>query len=203
MEFKTLKSFPRVKFQYSFTLSANEKHFSKEQESLKLLDDFIISYVETEGEKLELPTQAALIIMDVFKGHMTTLVVQKIALNNNQLVKAPPNLTYIYQPLDVTANGAAKQFMKRKFVDWYSRQIVTKMNKGADAEEIDLQMKLSLLESLHASWLIELYNCFTSNAGREVCMKGWEKSGIHKSEIYGLPSLDPFKDIDRWLRMKI
>ena len=43
-----------------------------------VLDDVIIPYVELEREKLELPTQAALIMMGVFKGQITTLVLQKI-----------------------------------------------------------------------------------------------------------------------------
>ena len=94
-----------------------KKHYGNEQESLKLLDDVIIPYVEMEREKLELPMQVAMIIMDVFKGQMTTSVLQKVASNNIQLVKLPTNLTHIYQPLDVTVNSAAKQFMKRKFVD--------------------------------------------------------------------------------------
>ena len=148
---KTSKSFPRVKSPDSFTRSPNEKHYSYEQESLKLLDDVIIPYVEMEREKLELQTKAALTIMDVFKGQMTTPVLQKIASNNIQLVKVPPNLTHIYQPLDVTVNGAAKQFMKRKFVDWCARQIVTEMNKGTDVEEIDVPVKLSVMKPLHAS----------------------------------------------------
>ena len=63
-------------------------------------------------EKLGLPTQAAFIIMGVFKNQMTTLALQKFASNNIQLVKVPPHLTHIHQPLDVTVNGAAKQFMK-------------------------------------------------------------------------------------------
>ena len=37
-----------------------------------------------EREKLKLPTQAALIIMDVFKRLMTTSVLQKTASNNIQ-----------------------------------------------------------------------------------------------------------------------
>ena len=111
-----------------------------------------------EREKLELPTQATLTIMDVFKGQMTTPVLQKIASSNIQLVKNAPNLTCTYQPLDVTVNGAAKQSMKRKFVGWYARKIVTKMNKDRDVEQIDFQMNLSVMNPLHASRLIELYN---------------------------------------------
>ena len=60
------------------------KHYSNEYESLKLLDDVIILYVVMEREKLKLPTQAALIIMDVFKRLMTTSVLQKTASNNIQ-----------------------------------------------------------------------------------------------------------------------
>ena len=101
------------------------------------------------------PMQAALIIMDVFKGQITTPVLQKIALNNMQLVKVPPNLSHIHQPCDVTMNWSAKQFVKIKFVD-HARQIVTEMNKGTDVKEIDVQMKLSVMKPLHASWLVEL-----------------------------------------------
>ena len=39
----------------------------------------------------------------------------------------------------------------------------------------------------------------TSSAGREVCMRGWEKSGIYNAIVKGIngsPSLDLFKDID-------
>ena len=70
----------------------------------------------------------------------------------------------------------AKQFMKRKFVDWYARQIVTEINKARDVEEIDVPMKLSIMKPLHASWLMELYNYMTLSAGRDVCMKGLEKN---------------------------
>ena len=61
-----------------------------------------------EREKLELSTQAAFMIMDVFKAQITTPVLQKFAPNTIQSIKVPPNLIHIYQPFDVTMNGAAK-----------------------------------------------------------------------------------------------
>ena len=137
--------------------------------------------------------------MDVFRGQMTTPVIEKLTSNNIQLVKVPPNLTHIYQPLDVTVNGAAKQFMKKKSVEWYAKQIIAEMNKGTAIENIDVKMKLSTMKPLHASWLIQLYNFMTSSAGQDICINGWKRSGIYdavRKGTNGLPNLDPFHDID-------
>lgn len=43
---KTPKCFPRVDFLTWILLSANEKHFSNTQESLKLLDEIIVPYMK-------------------------------------------------------------------------------------------------------------------------------------------------------------
>ena len=51
---KTQRSLPKVKFPDSFSLSADEKHFSDTQESLKLTDEIITTYVEKECEMLDL-----------------------------------------------------------------------------------------------------------------------------------------------------
>ena len=94
---KTKKSFPRVKFPDSFSLSANEKHFSNTQESLKLLDEIIIPYIQKEREMLQLPhDQPALLIIDVFSGQMTDPVIEKIRENSIKLVKLPPNMTQLF-----------------------------------------------------------------------------------------------------------
>ena len=64
---KTQRSLPRVKLPDFFSLSANEKHFSNTQESLKLTDEIITPYVEEEREMLDLgEEQQALLIIDVF-----------------------------------------------------------------------------------------------------------------------------------------
>ena len=61
---KTKKRLSRVTFPSSFSLSFKPK----QEESIKVLNDFVIPYVAKEREKLELNEgQAALLIMDVFK----------------------------------------------------------------------------------------------------------------------------------------
>ena len=66
-------------------------------------------------------------------------------------------------------------------------------------EDIDVQLRLSLLKPLHASWLVDLYNEFTSSKGKDIIISGWRASGILdalKLGSVGLPSIDPFDDID-------
>ena len=100
---KTQRSFPRVNFRSSFSLSANSKHFSSTQESLEALN-------------LDM-NQPALLIIDVFSGQVTKPVIDKITENNIKLVKVPTNMTRLFQPLGLTVNGAAKAYMKKHFTE--------------------------------------------------------------------------------------
>ena len=52
---KIERSLLRGKYPGSFSLSANEKHFSNTHEYLKLLDKMVIPYVEKERQNLQLP----------------------------------------------------------------------------------------------------------------------------------------------------
>jgi len=67
---KTKASLPHgVRFPTGFSLTQNPKHWSNEQETLKLIKDVINSYVTQMREKLNLqPNQKTLLIWDVFRG---------------------------------------------------------------------------------------------------------------------------------------
>ena len=118
---KTVLEFPKSKFPEIFSLNENLKHFSITEVLFKLLEDIIISYVKDEQEKLKLePSQSAL-IFDVFSGKMTSPVNDKLkrtTLKKNH-VRVSPNMTNLFQRLDLTVNRSAKAFMKRKFTGWY------------------------------------------------------------------------------------
>ena len=120
---KTKQSLPRgVRFPDSFSLSVNEKHYSNEKEVLNYLEEIINPYIIAERERLGVGReQAALVIMDVFRGQMTDPVFQKLDDNNTMLLKVPANMTYLYQPLDAqgSVNGESKKIMKQKFTNWY------------------------------------------------------------------------------------
>lgn len=74
---KTKASQPRgFVFPKGFSISQNPKHWSNEEETLKLIDEVINPYVRKE---LGLPpTQKSLMIWDVFKGQMTDAVKIKL-----------------------------------------------------------------------------------------------------------------------------
>ena len=196
---KTAAGFPKVKFPYTFSLSANPKHFSNTKESLKLIEDIIIPYIESERKKRGAPNQHALIIMDVFTGQMTGPVLEKLRDNKILLVRVPANMTNIFQPLDLTVNGSFKAPMKKKLTKWYSKQIANELEKGTPLDDIEVKLKLSVLKPLHAGWLIDAYNHLTSEAGRKIIANGWQSAGITSAiskGVQGLPTLDPFDTID-------
>ena len=86
---KTEKSLPRFNFPESFSLSANPKHFSNTAESIKVIEEVVIPYIEKQRQELEKPNQAALLIMDVFRGQMTEKVTSLLHDNNVLLVRVP------------------------------------------------------------------------------------------------------------------
>ena len=168
---KTKKCLPIVQFSSSFSFSFNPKHYSNEEESIKVLNDIVIPYVAKEREKLDLNEgQAALLIMDVFKGQMTDPALKVLSNNNIMLQNVPANFTYVFQPPDVQGgpNGFVKRFMKKKFSDWYAAQIMHAMDDGRELDSIDVELELSIVKPFHAKWLMEIYNEMTSAEGKEV-----------------------------------
>ena len=89
---KTNESLLKVTFPEEFSLSANEKNYSNEKESLKFLDEFILSYIQQKQKNLGLENQKALIIYDVFCAQTTDKVL-KLLDNNILVIKVPPNMT--------------------------------------------------------------------------------------------------------------
>ena len=71
--------------------------------------------------------------------------------------------------------------MRKKFTDWYAEQIREGLDKGLELESIDAKITLTVMKSLHARWLMELYDIMTSEQGKDVIISGWEVSGISEA----------------------
>ena len=107
-------------------------------------------------------------------------------------------MTHFFQPLDLTVNGEAKRFMKDMFITWYSAEVQKQMESGNSTDEIEVDLRLSVLKPLNATWLVRLYNHLTGSVGKRPIAKGWSKAGISEL-VQGKPTLspeDPFENIE-------
>ena len=193
---KTKASQPRdFKYPSGFCVTQNPQHWSNEAETLKMIEKIIDPYVVEKRKILNLATeQKALLIWDVFKGQVTAGVLDKLATLNIECVYVPANMTHFFQPLDLTVNRCAKQRLKNEFVTYYSDNVKQQLDSGIKLEDVEVDFRLSILKPLHAQWLVNLYNYFSSPEGTKVISQGWKKS-----EITGLldgtttlPLEDPF-----------
>ena len=196
---KTNQSLPRYQFPKNFSLSVNQKHYSNEKESLKLFDEIILPYINSERQRLLKPNQKAIVIFDVFRSQITDDVLTQYKDNNIEVVFVPANMTGLLQPLDLSVNGYAKKYCKSKFNHWYMSEITKQMDDGKSVEEVDVKLQLTRLKPLHVEWLTELYNHMTTQEGKDMIMSGWKSAGILQAIRTGsanLERLDPFSDID-------
>ena len=106
---KTKQSLLRFTFPNGFSLSCNPKHFSNAMESIKLINEIIIPYVQSQRKELGKPKQAALVIMDVFRGQITDNVIPLLRDNNIHYVLVP---TQLFQPLDLTVNKHCNDYYR-------------------------------------------------------------------------------------------
>ena len=86
---KTKQSLPRFRFPDGLSLSCNPKHFSNAIESIKLINEIIISYVQSRRKELGKPKQVALVVMNVFQGQITDNVISLLRDNNIHYMLVP------------------------------------------------------------------------------------------------------------------
>ena len=84
--------------------------------------------------------------MDTFTGQMTPEILDSYKAYNLCVINVPANMTKYYQPLDLTVNFEAKCFFKRKFVDWYSKQVSNQPSEGKPLESVQVPLKLSIIK---------------------------------------------------------
>ena len=148
---KTTHSLPRFEFPSTFCLSANPKHFSNTNDSLKFLKEVIKPYVKKQRQLLKRSTdQKALVIMDVFTGQTTTVVLEAFKEADICIVNVPANMTKFYKPLHLTVNGYAKRFIKRKFNEWYSGQVKAQLDDGISIDDVPVGLQFTKLKPMRA-----------------------------------------------------
>ena len=129
----------------------------------------IFPYIRRQKANLKLPDdQGSLLIFDNFKAQITSSILTLLDSHYANVALIPANCTNRLQPMDLSVNKAAKNFLRLQFTDWYAHEVCSNL------EEEDL--KLSHIKALHAQWMVTLYNHIKSNP--DIVKNGFKKAGI-------------------------
>ena len=170
---KTRACLPAVTFPSDWNVTYTPNRWSNEDTMKTYIKEIIVPYVKQKREQLKLSADhPALAIFDVFKGQWTEEVLQILEDNNIERVCVPANCTDRLQPLDVSINKPAKEFLRGKFQDWYAGQIIDQL----DEETQQVDMRLSVMKPLCAHWLVDLYDHICANP--TFIVNGFAKVGI-------------------------
>ena len=96
--------------------------------------------------------------------------------NNIEYVIVPPNCTDRLQPLDMSINKPVKDFLRRKFTDWYAEKIVAQKDGATANQPVD--MKFNIMKPIGAEWMIEASDYIQSHSDMI-------KNGCKNSDILG------------------
>ena len=70
--------------------------------------------------------QKSLIIMD-------TDVIHKLCQKNNCIIViVPHNLTNVFQPLEISVNRSAKNFLTNQYNQWFSERVAAQLSRGKE-----------------------------------------------------------------------
>lgn len=87
-------------------------------------------------------------------------------------------MTNLFQPLNLMVKRSAKAFIKRKFNEWYSLQVIKQLDFAKTFEDIEVKFLLSTLKQLHADLVLKWYNYLKSVLGKKIIAHGWKVVGI-------------------------
>ena len=150
-----------VPFPADWHITHTENHWANETTTIAHIENIIIPYVKKERQLLGLrDDHTALVLFDVFKGQCTPRVLKLLEDNHILYVTLPNNCTDRLQPLNLSVNKPAKDFLRAKFQEWYGTQICQQMEKGM-TEEVDLRM--SIMKPITAQWMIDLHAHISSH----------------------------------------
>ena len=107
---------PRVKFPTDWHVTSSPNHWANEVTTKDYIEKIVNPYLIQKQAELNLASdQHALCIFDNFKGQLTDEVLKLLEDSNIDVVFVPPNCTDMLQPLDLSVNKSAKDYLKSRF----------------------------------------------------------------------------------------
>ena len=168
---------PHYQFLSDWDITHAPKHWSNKQTMVQYIENIIVPHVEATCASLgeNIP---ALVIMDNFKGQITSVITKLLEDNSNHVVFLPPNMTDSLLPMDLSVNKPVKDFLKRHFEEWYSEEVMKQLDgKEDEATEIQLiNLGLPMLKELGAKWPVGIADYFADNP--QIIVNGLIRAGI-------------------------
>ena len=113
---KTDRCHPKFKFPSEFHITHSENHWANEETMIQYIDKIICPYVSDTIDELDLPIrQKALVIFDCFRGQITERFREHLKSKRLLYSTIPPNCTDKLQPMDLSVNKCAKDFLSQSF----------------------------------------------------------------------------------------
>ena len=132
-------------------------------------------------------------LFDVFKGQKTPAVIDLIDGYNCLSVFVPPDLTHIFQPLDLAINAKATRFLNEKSEASYSQKVTKLLSEGSDVYAANTTLDLSVMKPIHARWLISFYDHMQNQV--DLIKQSFYMASIYDAIAMPLPEEDPFIDL--------
>ena len=176
---KTPCCHPRFSFPCDWHITHSPKHWSTEETMLQYIEHIIVPYVEKVRETVG-DDKAALTIIDNFKGQVTTTNTNLLEQNNIHVCLLPPNTTDLLQPMDISVNKPAKEYLKR-FEQWYSGEVTNQL-EGRDLDDLEaaelqpIDLGMPVMKEIGAKWLVEMADHISNNP--QFIVNGFLRSGI-------------------------
>jgi len=101
---------------------------------VEYVSKIILPYLQEKKVILKLPpTYPSLVI---FSGQVTDRVLSLLRANNIFYTIVLPNCTDTLQPLDISVNKPAKDFLRTKFNEWYAAKITEQLRSGSSSRQL-------------------------------------------------------------------
>ena len=175
-EGKTNQCLPQFDFPSAWHVTCSENHWSNELTMKQYFEKIIFPYVNEKRKELKLSSDhPALLIFDNFNAQTTSSILKFLDSHNLDIVLLPANCTDRLQPLDLSVNKSAKDFLRSQFQDWYAKEL-HKQLKDQSTEVIPIDMKMSLVKPLSAKWIVSMFSYFKDNPS--IVQNGFKEAGI-------------------------
>ena len=168
---KSPNCLPQVRFPDDWHITHTPNHWANEQTTIHYIQKIVLPYICRKKKEMNLlANQHSLCIFDNFKAQLTAEVLELLKSNQVETVFVPPNTTDQLQPLDLSVNKPAKDYLRKKFEEWYALQVY---NQGTT---VPIKFPLSTMKPLGAQWIKDLYLYMSEHP--EIARNGFKAAGI-------------------------